>query len=146
MSTTTEALLMAAIGAAVNPGDGISEVDFQRTDITSNFEKHQIWVNWVRVDKTKLLTDLYRNNQLVHVIVVYMGLAVDPEVVKVSLATLSAAYLATIQARLALDSTFGVARDSKIESIMTDGGYMSGGSNPKSSAIIGLRVEWYSVN
>lgn len=149
ISVTTTKLVREGIGATLDPGDGITDVDYQRTNIEGNWYNHQIWVNYVRNDKTKLLKNLYRNYELYHIIVIFSGLAYnssDPFSCVATLASLSATRNTLIGARLSTDPHFSnLVRKSEIEAVVTDGGfYASDSANPKAMGIFQFKIEYYT--
>ena len=150
ITVTTVKAVQIAIGAAIDPGDGITDTDYQRTQIASTWKKHQNWVNYVRNDKTKLLSNLYRNIALYNIILIYSSAALSDNFQDTvdSLATLMSERNALISGLIAADQYFGnIVEKSLIESELTDGGYFASDNvNPKAVTVIALRAQFYTRN
>lgn len=142
---TSQTAVLQACGAAALPADGVTQLDYQQAEYRQDFEYHQVWINLYRRDKTRMLLDLYRNNEVLRIVMVWSGRVVGEDVAKASIGTLSTAWFDTVQTKLNADPTLGgIARTSFTSSIMTDGGVNAGSANPKSVAVMDFSIEYYT--
>ena len=144
---TTQAAMLAAVGAAALPSDGVSELDYQQSEYTKDFDKHQVWINLYRVDRERVLTDLHRNKEILRVVLIFSGRVIGKNVAKASLGTLSSTWFASVMTKLNVDPHLSnTAKILTVTSVMTDGGMLAGSANPKAVAVCDLAVEYYTEN
>ena len=147
ITITTNKAVKTYIGGLLDPGDGITDVDYQKADVNGDWSNHQIWVNYIRNDKTKLLKNIYKNVVVFHIISIFSSFITgDIDTAVASMATLTDDRNEVVKAALVSDPQFNnLVRKSEITSELTDGGYYANDSvNPKSVTIITLSLEYYT--